>query len=221
MMLPTHVIFGLLLVTPAVLLFDLPASVLYGAVIGSILPDIDLLFGVHRKTVHFPVYSLGISVGAIILVILYPITELFILCGVILGFTFHSASDVFGSGLEVHPWERTSDKAVYNHYTDSWEEPLHYLSYDGSPTDLFALLSGSGMIWIIWVNQNYIPYIREILLISIGIGVSYTVSRRLLPKIDIWLFDNVVWMRPFLRLIRDENRTVSREESVSQSEDNQ
>lgn len=219
-MLPTHVVFGLLLVTPVVFFFDLPAGVLYGTVIGSILPDLDLLVGVHRRTLHFPIYSLGIAVVAVILTILYPITELFVLCGVILGFTFHSGSDVFGSGLEVHPWERTSDKAVYNHYTSSWEKPLHYLSYDGSPTDLLALVVGSSILWITWVELDYTPYIRELLVVSVGIGILYTISRRLLPRLDNWIFDNVEWMRPILNLIRDRNRTVSRE-NTDQSEDTQ
>ena len=58
-MLPTHAFVALLFSSS--LLFVWPE---YGVVIflagmlGGILPDIDLLFGEHRKSLHFPIYSL-------------------------------------------------------------------------------------------------------------------------------------------------------------------
>ena len=211
MMLPTHIILGLLVMTPFVAVFDLPVSVLYGAIIGSILPDLDLIVGTHRKTFHFPRYSFIVLIGSVVMISGYPSILGFFIVGLVVGFTLHSSSDVLGSGLEVRPWERTSKKAVFNHYTQEWEKPLHYFSYDGSPTDFFVLFGGSIILWMFWIQQNPAPYIQEVIILSIGVGVVYTFSRRVLPKIDQLLYKRYPQLRPILQMIRDENRTVSRD----------
>jgi hypothetical protein len=210
-MLPTHIILGLALLSPVFVFLDAPSSSLYGVIIGSVLPDLDLIYGTHRQTFHFPVYSIPFVIFSGVLMLVVPSVELWFVFGVISGFSFHSISDVFGSGLEVRPWERNSKKAVYNHYHSRWEKPTHILSYDGSPTDLIVSLVGSVVLWRVLVRPYDLPYIDIVLLLCICVGVSYTVSRRALPIVDKWLYTRFVWMRPVLELVRDSNRVVSRE----------
>lgn len=56
MMVITHVTVALLVSLPVVVLVPAFATpVAAGAVVGAIVPDLDLFVGEHRRTLHFPV----------------------------------------------------------------------------------------------------------------------------------------------------------------------
>lgn len=205
MMLPTHIILGLTFITPLIYIlpeeFAFPLAI--GVVVGSTLPDLDLLYGTHRKTFHSPIRSWIVVAITTTTFVLFqtPLTAaLFAIC---FGFSQHSLSDVFGGGLEHKPWEKTSDKAVYNHYHKTWWTPRHYASYDGSPRDLtiFGVLSLAS-----FQTYGILPYYSHFVG-SLGIiAITYTISRRYLPDLDTYLYKNIPQLRPLLELLGDENR---------------
>lgn len=205
MMLPTHIAIGLTLLTPLIYIlpdeFTIPIAV--GVIIGSSLPDLDLLYGIHRKTFHSPIYSWSIVIVTAILLLLVqtPTTAaLFALC---FGFSQHSLSDVLGGGLEHKPWKRTSEKAVYSHQSKNWWPPKHYASYDGSPRDLaiFGTLAFASHF-----TYGELPYFTYFISGLGLIAIIYTTSRKILPKLDTYLYKHIPQLRPLLRIVGDENR---------------
>ncbi|MBP1988126.1 metal-dependent hydrolase [Halolamina salifodinae] len=178
MMLPTHALFGMLLALPvAALAPEHSAAALAAGLVGGVLPDLDLYAG-HRKTLHFPVgYSLlagAAAVGAL----LHP-TALTVGATLLLtAAASHSLVDVFGGGLELRPWEGTSDRAVYDHYRGRWIAPRRWVRYDGASEDLLLSVGLAGPLWVL-VD----PPFRPVVVAALGIAVVYTASRRTLPRI--------------------------------------
>jgi len=210
MMLPTHILIGLALVSP--IIPSLPPSfhlpVVIGVILGSTFPDLDLVFGMHRKTLHTPYYG-WIALGVVSVIAALHTTPLTIAA---VAFTFgasqHSLSDVIGGGLEERPWEQTATRAVYNHRHKTWLKPRNYITYDGSPSDLavFGVLGG-----LTYSTYSIFPYYTELLASLTIIGLTYTISRKILPELDEYLYHNIPIMRPVLRFFhgsprdRDEN----------------
>lgn len=180
MMVTTHVASGLLLAVPvatAAPAFALPAAV--GAILGGILPDIDLLVGVHRKTLHFPVYytALGVLAGAVAFVapgsVTVAVALLFLAAGL------HSISDWFGAGEELRPWERTSDRAVYLHPRRRWLRPRYVIRYDGAPEDLLltVVLAAPAV-------ATFDGWLRALVVAGVALAAAYTLFRKRVPD---WL----------------------------------
>lgn len=205
MMLPTHIAIGLTLITPLIYIFpdEVAFPLSLGVIIGSSLPDLDLLYGIHRKTFHAPIYSwLVVGFTAIpFMIVQTPITAA--LFAVSFGFSQHSISDVFGGGLEHKPWRKTSNKAVYNHHSEHWWSPKHYASYDGSPRDL--AIFGS-LAFASHFTYNQLPYFTYFIGGLGIIAITYTVSRKILPDLDTYIYKRIPQVRPLLRIFGDENR---------------
>ncbi|WP_144904128.1 metal-dependent hydrolase [Halobellus captivus] len=180
MMVTTHVAAGLLLAVPVVAVapqFTLAAAI--GAILGGILPDIDLFVGTHRRTLHFPVYYsvLGVLVGAVALFAPTPVTVAAALFFLAAG--LHSVSDWFGAGEELRPWERTSDRAVYLHPRRRWLRPRYLVRYDGAPEDLLLTV-----VFAVPAIVAFDGWLRALVVAGVLLAVAYTLFRKRVPE---WL----------------------------------
>jgi hypothetical protein len=137
MMVITHILLGLVVTLPLTLLGPaVLGPVAAGAILGGMLPDLDLLVGTHRRTLHVPLLGLPVAIGGVTLalVVAGPITAG--LAAVLVAAWVHSASDVLGAGEELRPWERTNTDAVYDHLRGRWLTARYLIRYDGSPEDV-------------------------------------------------------------------------------------
>lgn len=186
MMLTTHVLAGLALSLPVVVLAPelAPAAIIAGA-IGGALPDFDMYAG-HRRTLHFPVYYSVLTVPALGLAVLAPNLLTVGLAIGIAAAAVHCLMDVFGGGLELRPWEGRSERAVYNHYSDSWVAPRRLIRYDGSPEDL--LLAGSFAAPTLVLLDGPVLILVVLLL---AVSFVYVVLRRWLADLAPAVFSKV------------------------------
>lgn len=178
MMLPTHVLVGIALALPVAVAFpEFTGIALCSGVLGGVLPDLDLYAG-HRKTLHFPVYYSVFGLLAI-LIALFVQTPLPIAAAIGLSAAAaHSLMDIFGGGLELRPWEATSDRAVYDHHHGYWIVPRRWVRYDGAPEDLLLTLSIAGPLLFVLDD-----IFRGIVVTAVVIAVVYAAFRRQLPAI--------------------------------------
>lgn len=173
MMLTTHAVLGAFLAVPVALVAPsfAPVGVAAGFV-GGAFPDIDIL-ALHRRTLHFPRYYGYATAVAAVVAFAYttPLT---------VGVTFflaaawlHSVADIVGGGAETRPWERQTERAVYDHAARRWVAPRRWIRYDGAPEDL-------GLVLLVAVPVTYsaprplLPF----LLAAVGVSVVYAVFRR-------------------------------------------
>jgi hypothetical protein len=140
----THVAVALLVSVPVALLAPEYAGVAaLGAFLGGAFPDLDLLVGVHRRTLHFPVLGWALAVPATALALFEPGVVTVGLAVAAVGAAVHSTSDVLGAGEELRPWERTNPNAVYDHLNGRWWRARYLVPYDGSPQDLALAVAAS------------------------------------------------------------------------------
>ncbi|MFD1562142.1 metal-dependent hydrolase [Haloarchaeobius amylolyticus] len=178
MMLPTHVLVGLVLALPVAVAAPEHADVaLVAGLLGGLVPDLDMYVG-HRKTLHYPVYYSALAAVAAPLAVLVPTTATIAAAVAVLGAAAHSVMDVFGGGLELRPWEATSSRAVYNHYHDRWLAPRRWVRYDGAPEDLALSIALAGPLLI-----TLDGVLRTVVGAAVLVAVVYTAVRRLLPTI--------------------------------------
>ncbi|WP_089789547.1 hypothetical protein [Natronobacterium haloterrestre] len=132
----THALWGMLLAVPvlAVAPEHAPAAFLAGLV-GGLAPDLDLYAG-HRKTLHYPVYASIAAGSALAIAALSPSTWTIGAAVGLAAAALHAVTDALGGGLELRPWEGTSDRAVYSHFHGRWLRPRRLVRYDGAPEDL-------------------------------------------------------------------------------------
>lgn len=173
MMATTHAFVGLAMASVVAVVapeVGVPAAI--GAIAGGLFPDLDMV-AVHRQTLHFPVYYwvAAIPAGAVALVAPGPLTvgvALFLLSAAV-----HSASDVLGGGLELRPWEGTSEKAVYVHPARKWLRPRQWIRYDGAPEDLAV-----GIAFAIPGLVTFDGSLRTAALAGIAVSAVYTLLRK-------------------------------------------
>jgi len=177
----THVAVALAFAVPVALAapqFATPAAV--GAIVGGVFPDLDLLVGEHRRTLHFPVFGPVLAVPGVVLAFLIPTPLTVALALALAGVGLHSASDVLGAGEELRPWERTNTNAVYDHVSGRWWQARYVFPYDGSPQDLvLAVVAGVPVLFV------YDGPVRWCLGAALGVAVVYAVlRRRLVPYFE-------------------------------------
>jgi len=187
MMLPTHALVGMVLgLGAAVAVPEVAGAAVAAGLLGGILPDLDLYAG-HRKTLHYPVYYTALAAAALVPAVLAPGGLTVGAAVFLLGAAAHSVADIFGAGLELRPWEATSDRAVYDHYRHRWIEPRCWVRYDGSPGDLLLSLALAVPLLVALEGT-----LRDVVLAVLGIGVAYAVVRRVLPDIVEAVVDGVL-----------------------------
>ncbi|WP_372479686.1 metal-dependent hydrolase [Halomicrobium sp. HM KBTZ05] len=178
MMVLTHILVGLSLAVPVTVVApSLAGPAALGGIIGGFVPDLDLLGGQHRKTLHFPVLGL-IPPGAGVVVALLvpgPLTAAVAVGGV--AFVVHSASDALGGGRELRPWERTNTDAVYDHYRGRWLAARYLVPYDGHPRDLLVAVLAA-----IPVLAVYDGPVRWVTVSALLLGTVYALVRKRIPK---------------------------------------
>jgi hypothetical protein len=182
MMATTHSAVGLLLATPVALLVPelaLPAAL--AGLAGGLFPDLDLLVGTHRKTLHYPAYYWLVALPAVAVAVAAPAAPTVGIALFLLSAAVHSVSDVFGAGLEARPWEGTSQKGVYLHAQSRWVAPRRLIRYDGAPEDLAAaaVVAVPGLVL-------FDDRIRLIVVVGLAVSAVYVAVRKRLPA---WILE--------------------------------
>lgn len=210
-MLPTHVNSSIFLISlaAATFSFELSAILLSIVLVASIFPDLDMIVGIHRKTLH------PVVVYAAVTALITPI--FFLSQNTIIGYlglftlfcTIHTAVDVLGTGAEKRPWEHNNDNAIYSASMQKWLKARRVFNYDGSPLDLIVLMASTAAIFY---TAN-LPQMFEILIFTLlVIGIIYTAVRRTLPKLEEYFFENSRVIRVIIKIIRS-TRPLSADEA--------
>lgn len=180
MMLPTHIMTGLVVILPLFYVYPTYSNAIFFAgLVGFSLPDLDILIGSHRKTLHYPVLYLPVALVAIFLVINLVNIWTIITFTVSLGCFVHSFSDIIAGSLEDEPWEAEKDKVVYNHIRKEWFSAKRWIPYDGSRTDVIVMITSS----LVFVALYPLEMKKLFLTIMFGlllIGIIYSVLRKTL-----------------------------------------
>jgi len=178
MMLPTHALSGMVLALPVVIVApELSGIALVAGLTGGVLPDLDMYVG-HRKTLHYPFYYSFAAAVAVPLAVAVQSVAMIGVAVLLVAAAVHSVADVFGGGLELRPWEATSDRAVYDHYNERWVAPRRWIRYDGSPADF--LLSLSLAVPLLSVVDGPL---RWIVVATVAVAGVYAVLRRRLATL--------------------------------------
>lgn len=191
-MLPTHALSGMVLgVTVSAVAPEFGPVAVAAGLLGGVFPDIDMYAG-HRKTLHFPVYYSLSAVVAVALAGLFTAVPTVAAALFLLAAAVHSVADAFGGGLELRPWEGTSDRAVYDHYRRRWIAPRRWIGYDGSPGDL--LLAGVLAVPLVLALDGTFEWV---VVASVAVAGAYTAVRRHLPEMaDVLIGDLLVPVLP-------------------------
>lgn len=178
MMLPTHALVGLAVATPIALAVpELATPLLAGTLVGSVLPDLDVVAS-HRRTLHYPTGYAIASVPAVGAAFAATTPGTVAVAGGIVAAAFHCRMDRYGGSHEFRPWERKSDHAVYNHIRGRWLRAKRWTRYDGAPEDLLvASVAGSVML------VAPVGAFRTVAAALLGVAVVYTAFRRRLPDV--------------------------------------
>ncbi|MEM4782331.1 MAG: metal-dependent hydrolase [Halalkalicoccus sp.] len=148
------------------------------ALLGSVVPDLDLFVGTHRKTLHFPIVGWLVALPATAWAVLAPTVESVGTAFFVLGATVHAVTDAAGAGHELRPWDRTSQQAVYAHALGRWIAPRRWIRYDGAPEDL-ALMG----VATLPVLALYDGLVRNVMLLALVVSVVYTTYRKRMPDL--------------------------------------
>jgi hypothetical protein len=179
MMATTHGLAGLLLGSVALVVAPefAPAAMVAGLA-GGVFPDLDL-YAEHRKTLHFPVYFSLVALVALAVALAVPSSITVGVAVFLLAAALHSVTDVFGGGLELRPWEGTSERAVYSHYHGRWIRPRRWVGYDGAPGDL-ALASALAIPPLLFLDWQLV---EPVVVGAVGISGLYTLVRKRLADL--------------------------------------
>jgi hypothetical protein len=204
MMATTHALAGMALASVATLLAPEFAPVaVAAAAAGGVFPDFDMP-GRHRRTLHFPVYYSIVALALLAVALVVPTPVTVALAAFVGAAALHSASDVLGGGLELRPWERTSDRAVYDHYRGRWLRPRRWVRYDGAPEDValagllavptLALAGGATSIQATAFSVESIQAVAlsgalvpTLVVVLVGVSVAYGIVRKPLVVFGEWL----------------------------------
>jgi hypothetical protein len=139
MMGSTHAAMGLVLALPvAVQRSEWALPVALAAIAGSLLPDLDLFVGEHRRTLHYPVYGWVPTLAALGVAAAWPSAVTVALAVGFAAAALHALVDGLGGQTGGRPWEADGSKGVYAHAARTWVRPRRWIRYDGAPEDLVA-----------------------------------------------------------------------------------
>lgn len=192
MMATTHALWGLAVGAVAAVVAPGHAPVVLTAgFLGGAFPDLDLYAG-HRKSLHFPVYYplVGLVVTGLAVLTAHPFVvaaAVFLVAAAV-----HSTMDILGGGLELRPWEATSNRAVFDHWRGVWVAPRRWVPYDGAPEDL--VLAVAVAVPLLFALDGLWPsVVTAVLALSTGYA--------LLRKPMVWAAERLVGWLP-LRVLR-------------------
>jgi hypothetical protein len=137
MMGSTHAAMGLTLALPiAIERPEWALPVALAAIAGSLLPDLDLFVGEHRRTLHSPVYGWVPTLAALGAAALVPGPATAAVAVGLAAASLHAATDALGGQTGGRPWEGDGSKGVYAHAARTWVRPRRWIRWDGAPEDL-------------------------------------------------------------------------------------
>jgi hypothetical protein len=177
MMVTSHAVVGVAITTPLLFVAPefAPAAALAGFV-GGVVPDLDLLVGTHRKTLHFPLLGWVAALPAVGLALFFATPTTVALAALLVASAVHAGMDTFGAGEEMRPWERTVTDAVYLHPQGRWLRARYWVPYDGSPRDLGVTLVGALPGLLLFSGA-----VRLLCALAVAVAVPYTLVRKRLP----------------------------------------
>lgn len=200
MMLPTHALVGLALAAPlAVYAPELAPAALLGGLIGGILPDLDMYAG-HRKTLHYPTLYPVAALPAALVAFVWTTPVTIAVAFLLLAAAAHCRMDIYGGGLELRPWEASSERAVYDHVRGVWRRPRRLVTYDGSPSDL-ALSAVVGLPLFAVLDGVFAVVVG----IALAVATVYVLLRRRLADLAPMVFGRVPG--PLVEYVPDRYRT--------------
>ena len=186
MMLPTHALVGMALSLPVALSVpEFAPAALLGGFVGGVVPDLDLYAG-HRRTLHFPTLYPLAAVPVSLLALARPGAATVAAAFVVLGAAAHCRMDIYGGGLELRPWEGTSERAVYDHVAREWRRPRRIVRYDGSRGDL-AVSAAVGVPLLALVEWPLVALVAA----ALAVGTVYVFLRRRLASLAPTVFGAV------------------------------
>jgi hypothetical protein len=94
--------------------------------------------------------------------------------------------DIYGGGLELRPWEGTSERAVYDHASGEWLAPRRLVAYDGSPSDL-ALSAAVGLPLLVVLDGIFTAVVAG----GLAVATGYVLLRRRLANLAPTVFGQV------------------------------
>lgn len=185
-MLPTHVLVGAAVAAPVLWLApDLAPAALAGGLVGGTLPDLDL-YTAHRRHLHYPTGYAVAAVPAAVTAALLRTPWLVALAFVLFAAAVHCRMDRYGGGLELRPWEGTSERAVYDHVRGHWRVPKRWVRYDGAPEDLLlAVVVGTPLLVVLEG-----PF-RTVVGAALAVALTYGLLRRHLAELAPTVFGYV------------------------------
>lgn len=185
-MLPTHALVGLAIAAPVALAApELAPAALLGGLLGGVFPDLDMYAG-HRRTLHYPTLYPLAAVPAVPLAVAVATPLAVAVALGLLAAAAHCRMDVLGSGLELCPWEGTSERAVYDHVRGEWLRPRRLVSYDGSPGDL-AVAAAIAVPLLVLLDGIF----AIVAAVALAVGAVYTLLRRHLAEAAPGVFERV------------------------------
>ncbi|MFB6072665.1 MAG: metal-dependent hydrolase [Halobacterium sp.] len=183
MMATTHALVGLALAALVAPFAPEHAPLIAAAgLAGGVFPDLDLYAG-HRRTLHFPVYFPLAAVAAAGVAVLAPGAWTIGAAVFLAAAAAHSASDALGGGLELKPWEATSDRAVYSHFHGRWIRPRRLVRYDGAPEDVAVAALVGVPAALAYGPLASGPAVQRVVLAALGVSAGYAAVRKHLPAL--------------------------------------
>lgn len=150
---------------------------------GSTFPDLDVLVGEHRRTLHYPIGYWGLAVPATVVAVAVPGPFTVGGAAFLAGAALHASMDVFGGGLGPKPWIEDDDRGVYDHFHDRWVPPLRVVRWDGAPEDLLLAVVLSVPPFLVFDGV-----VQALTGVGVLASVGYTLIRRRLPDLVPNLF---------------------------------
>lgn len=183
----THVLVGAVLGLFVSLKTGNTEILVISGMLGGFLPELDFLFGRHRKTLHFPVLLMAPS---IILGVLTALTNsMYGLVAFVffLSVWLHPFMDIF-AGAELKSWDKSEwkDTAVFNHLTGSWIEPRR-IAYGGSVQD--NLIAFCSFFLLFFLVENLV--FRSIFVLLLISAVIYSIGIRRFAEKNVEEYDTL------------------------------
>lgn len=179
-MAPTHVAAGTAVAAPVALLApELAPPVVAAAVAGSVFPDLDMVAGEHRRTLHaLEAYALLALVTGFAAVVA-PSPPVVAVAVFFVAAALHPLLDLAGGSSEARPWEAATDRGVYLRSRGRWIAPKRWARYDGAPEDLAltAVLLAPGVV-------VFGDGVRALAVGTLAVGVVYALARKRIPQLS-------------------------------------
>lgn len=178
MMGPTHAAMGLVLALPVAVghpEWALPVAL--AAITGSLLPDLDLFVGDHRRMLHYPVYGWVPALAALGVAAARPSAATAALAVGLAAAALHALADGLGGQTGGRPWDADGSKGVYAHAARTWVRPRRWIRWDGAPEDLVCCYLLAVPSFLVFDGV-----VRTLAVLGLVVATLFVVVRKRLPS---------------------------------------